>query len=177
VAEWFIGVERQRRHMLRASSTEVRGEITLSAPTGDFTLTAVADRIDRLADGGYSILDYKTGSPPTDKDIKNGFAPQLPLEAAIAAAGGFEGLDADDVAGLAFWRLSGGAPAGAIKDVKGNLEQIAEEAREGLLALVASFDNPDTPYNAVPDSDRAPRFNDYAHLARIAEWAGLHEED
>ena len=177
VAEWFIGVERQRRHMLRASSTEVRGALTLSAPAGDFTLTAVADRIDRLADGGYSILDYKTGSPPTDKDIKNGFAPQLPLEAAIAAAGGFEGLDADDVAGLAFWRLSGGAPAGAIKDVKGNLEQIAEEAREGLLALVASFDNPDTPYNAVPDSDRAPRFNDYAHLARIAEWAGLHEED
>ena len=78
------------------------------------------------------MLDYKTGSPPTDKDIKNGFAPQLPLEAAIAAAGGFEGLDADDVAGLAFWRLSGGAPAGAIKDVKGNLEQIAEEAREAF---------------------------------------------
>jgi len=177
VAEWFIEVERQRRHMLRASTTEVRGTLTLSAPAGDFTLTAVADRIDSLAGGGYAILDYKTGAPPTDKDIKNGFAPQLPLEAAIAAGGGFEGLGADDVARLAFWRLSGGAPAGAIKDVKGDLVQIAEEARKGLLTLISSFDNPETPYNAVPDSDRAPRFNDYAHLARIAEWAGLMDEE
>ena len=177
VAVWFIEVERQRRHIIQSSSTEVRGTLTLPAPAGDFTLTAVADRIDCLAEGGYTILDYKTGAPPTDKDIKNGFAPQLPLEAAIASAGGFEGIAADDVTGLAFWRLSGGAPAGAIKDVKGNLEQIAKDARDGLLSLVSSFDNPETPYNAVPDNDRAPRFNDYAHLARIAEWAGLLDEE
>ena len=140
-------------------------------------MTAVADRIDHLAEGGYTILDYKTGAPPTDKDIKNGFAPQLPLEAAIASAGGFEGLGPNDVTGLAFWRLSGGAPAGAIRDVKGNLEKISEEARDGVLSLVSSFDNPETPYNSVPNNDNAPRFNDYAHLARIAEWAGLLNED
>ena len=177
VAVWFIEVERQRRHILQSSSTEVRGTLTLPAPAGDFTLTAVADRIDYLAEGGYTILDYKTGAPPTDKDIKNGFAPQLPLEAAIASAGGFEGLGPNDVTGLAFWRLSGGAPAGAIRDVKGNLEKISEEARDGVLSLVSSFDNPETPYNSVPDNDHAPRFNDYAHLARIAEWAGLLNED
>lgn len=177
VAVWFIGVEQQRRHMLRSSSTEVRGTLTVPTPAGDFTLTAVADRIDSLAEGGYAILDYKTGAPPTDLDIKNGFAPQLPLEAAIAFAGGFEGLAANDVMNLAFWRLSGGAPAGAIKDIKGNLEQIAKEASDGLLALVRSFDNPETPYNAVPDNNRAPRFNDYAHLARIAEWAGFLNEE
>ena len=108
VAVWFIEVEQQRRHILQSSSTEVRGTLTLPAPAGDFTLTAVADRIDYLAEGGYTILDYKTGAPPTDKDIKNGFAPQLPLEAAIASAGGFEGLGPNDVTGLAFWRLSGG---------------------------------------------------------------------
>ena len=55
------------------------------------------------ADGGLVITDYKTGG-----DIKDlagravqGEAPQLPLEAAIAAAGGFTGVPARDVGGCA----------------------------------------------------------------------------
>ncbi|MFD0389000.1 PD-(D/E)XK nuclease family protein [Tistrella bauzanensis] len=63
IARWFVGVERARRTGLAASHTEIRGSVVLDAPGGPFRLTAVADRIDRFADGSFAILDYKTGSP------------------------------------------------------------------------------------------------------------------
>jgi ATP-dependent helicase/nuclease subunit B len=177
VAHWFVDVERQRRSGIAGTRTEVHGSLAIDAPGGMFKLTAVADRIDHLASGGYAILDYKTGVAPTNTDLVGGYAPQLPLEAAIAAAGGFDTLEADKVAILAFWRLSGGAPPGEIKEVKGDMTELAAQALQGLRDLVAAYDDENTAYAAVPDLARAPRFNDYAHLARIAEWAGLQDED
>jgi ATP-dependent helicase/nuclease subunit B len=40
--------------------------------------------------GGLTLIDYKTGAAPAARDVRNGIAPQLPLSAAIAAAGGFD---------------------------------------------------------------------------------------
>lgn len=39
------------------------------------------DRVDRNKEGKYRVADYKTGSTPSQKDIKNGIALQLPLYA------------------------------------------------------------------------------------------------
>ena len=36
---------------------------------------------------------------------------------------------------------------------------------------MALFDDPATPYLAVPRPDWASRFRDYAHLAREKEWS------
>ena len=177
VAQWFIEVERHRRTGITETQTEVRGELVIGTGDNAFRLTAIADRIDHLAGGGYAILDYKTGTPPATTDLMSGFAPQLPLEAAIAIAGGFPPLPADSVSSLAFWRLSGGAPPGEIKEVKGDLAEIAADAHAGLVALITAFDDPETPYAAVPNAAKAPRFNDYTHLARVAEWAGLPDDE
>jgi len=38
-----------------------------------------------------------------------------------------------------------------------------------VKALIDRFDDPDTPYLAVPSPRWAPRFSDYRHLERIAE--------
>ena len=40
-------------------------------------------------DGSYAIVDYKTGTAPTEKQVRTGLAPQLTLEAAILRHGGF----------------------------------------------------------------------------------------
>ncbi|MBE9554429.1 MAG: PD-(D/E)XK nuclease family protein, partial [Proteobacteria bacterium] len=132
---------------------------------------AKADRIDRLAGGGYVIIDYKTGLPPSQDEVAFGYAPQLPLEAAILAAGGFEGVGQGDTSELAYWRLSGGEPPGEIRIVDGDPGALAEEARKGLLRLIDAFDDPDTPYMATPRPEWATAWNDYVHLARNAEWA------
>ncbi|PWC33554.1 double-strand break repair protein AddB [Azospirillum sp. TSO35-2] len=170
VAAWFIELERERRPRTRPLATEVPGRLELSGPGGPFTLTAKADRIDRGPDG-LVVIDYKTGTPPSTREIELGFAPQLPLEAAIAAAGGFSGIDAGPVAELSFWRLSGGDPAGEEKPVKADPATLGEEARAGLEALIARFDDPETPYRSRPRPAMAPRYTDYAHLARVQEWS------
>ena len=172
VAGWFINVERARRAGLGRSFVETEGSLVLKAPGGNFRLTAKADRIDLLEDGSLAIIDYKTGAPPAAKAVEAGFAPQLPLEAAIALGGGFAGLPQAPVSELAFWRLSGGTPPGEIEAaVRSDPAALAEAALAGLAELVAAFDDPQTPYACKPRPEVAPRFGDYDHLSRIAEWS------
>jgi ATP-dependent helicase/nuclease subunit B len=172
VAAWFLEQERARRAgLIGESHTEVQGRILLRGRNGDFVLTAKADRIDRLMEGGFSIIDYKTGLPPSDDTVAFGYAPQLPLEAVILAEGGFAGVAEGKTEEMAYWRLSGGEPAGEIRVVKGDPRELAAAARKGLIALIDAFDDPETPYMATPRPDWATAWNDYEHLARNAEWA------
>jgi ATP-dependent helicase/nuclease subunit B len=178
IAVWFAETERRRRPDSQRAWSEVRGALTLDGPAGPFRLTAKADRIDLLADGRLGIIDYKTGALPSTKAVRLGFAPQLPLEAAIAAATGFPGVPAGQAAWLGYWRLTGGDPAGEIKELSDDPAELADQALEGLRGLIAVYDDPATPYFAVPRPNWAPRFDDYAHLARIKEWsAGVLGED
>jgi ATP-dependent helicase/nuclease subunit B len=45
-----------------------------------------------------------------------------------------------------------------------------------LRELVAAFDRPERAYLSQPHPGSAPRFTDYAHLARVAEWAAVDDE-
>ncbi len=172
VAAWFVANERARRDGLAAIASEVAGRLKIEGPAGVLTLTAKADRIERRAGGGLVVIDYKTGATPSGREVASGLAPQLPLEAAIAVAGGFAGVPAATVDELVYWRLTGGEPAGEERPVPGEASDLAAAALAGLERLVAAFDDAATPYLAVPDPDAAPRFNDYAHLARLGEWSG-----
>ena len=174
IARWFAETEAERRTGLETISSEVTGALKIDGPAGVFTLTAIADRIDRMSDGSLQIFDYKTGAVPGTREVAAGFAPQLPLEAAIAQAGGFANVTGGEVTKLSFLRLSGGNPAGeekpaAAKDT--DPATLVTEAREGLQHLVALFDRDDTPYEARPRPDMAPRYSAYEHLARVKEWA------
>jgi len=171
IAEWFVEHEGGYRNTIRASRAELRGALVIEAPGGNFTLIAKADRVDELNDGGLAIIDFKTGALPSTQDIALGFAPQLPLEAAIAAAGGFPELPACEAARLEFWRLTGGEPAGERIAAGHDAARLGREARSGLKRLIARFDDPATPYLSQPDPERAPPFSDYVHLARIQEWS------
>jgi ATP-dependent helicase/nuclease subunit B len=143
-------------------------------PAGAFEIHGKADRIDRLAAGGLVLVDYKTGGVPSGGDIELGFSPQLPLEAAMIEAGGFPALPGGSVAELAYWRLTGGDPAGEIRSIGEDgtaLRATIDAAVRGLAALIAAFDDPATPYRSVPWPEKAPRYADYAHLARVKEWS------
>jgi ATP-dependent helicase/nuclease subunit B len=114
---------------------------------------------------------------PRPAEVDAGFAPQLPLEAAIAEAGGFVGVPKAPVSALEYWRLRGAEPAGERRAVTDDTRRLSAEAKAGLEGLIAAFDRVETPYEARPRPAFAPRYSDYEHLARVKEWAsGLGED-
>jgi ATP-dependent helicase/nuclease subunit B len=178
IADWFADFEAERRALLAAVASECRGQMVFAGPAGPFTLVAKADRVDRRREGSLSIIDYKTGGVPKGEDVRLGFSPQLPLEAAMAEAGGFDGVAAAGVAQLAFLQLSGGDPPGHLVPIDAaDLASRAADAIEGLKKLIAQFDDPATPYRAVPRPEKAPAYGDYKHLARIREWSVAYEAE
>jgi len=173
IAQWFVAIEAERRPAILDSFTECRGELAFDTPGGRFVLTGKADRIDLLREGGAALIDYKTGGVPGPEEVSLGYAPQLPLEAALLAAGGFAGVPRGVVGALQFWRLTGNEPAAEIIPAGGkdaDPAALADAARLGLERLVARYDDPATPYRSLPRPERAGRYRDYDHLARVAEW-------
>ena len=154
----------------------MKGHLHIDAPAGPFTLTARADRIEELRDGTIAIVDYKTGQPPSKPEVAAGFAPQLPLEAAIARDGGFAGVSANDVGALEYWRLGGTREAGIVSPAGIDPATLADQAMAGLKRLIAAFDFVETPYLARPQPAAAPDYSDYGHLARVAEWSSGGDE-
>lgn len=177
IAQWFVAHERGRRDGVKRTFCEVGGALEIDAPGGPFRLTAKADRIDVLADGTLALIDYKTGAPPSRKEVAAGYAPQLPLEAVIARHGGFRDIPAAEVAQMLFWRLRGGDPGGEEQSAGDDSRQLAAEAMAGLAELIRTFDDENTAYEARPHPERAPKYSDYLHLARVKEWASGGEDE
>ena len=196
IADWVAETEAARRAIVPPTviMSEARGAWTVTRPGGPFELIGRADRIERrpgpsVASPGVatpspaipslSILDYKTGSPPSQTDVEAGLAPQLLLEAAMAEAGAFGPELSAPAAELIYWHLSGGFDPGASMSLfKGSAAAIAvavTAAAEALARLIDTFDDPTRPYLSHPHPGRAPRFADYAQLARVAEWSGAGE--
>jgi ATP-dependent helicase/nuclease subunit B len=171
IAKWFVKFEQNRREMTKTLGTEVRGRLEIDLGDGTvFTLTCIADRVDADDEKNISIIDYKTGSVPLQKAVALGFSPQLTLEGLIAYSGGFKDIEVASVKALEYWKLSGARPAAEVIEVKGDLEKLIAEAKEGLTRLVKAFNNADTPYLSNPRPAQSPRYQSYEHLSRSGEW-------
>ena len=180
IATWLAEAERDRRVGAGLAHIASEKDGTWQVPSAlPFMLTGRADRIERRFDSSIAILDYKTGMPPSAKDVEAGLAPQLPLEAAMAADGAF----GPDVVGraceLTYWHLTGGFVPGEVTTLfrgdETKIDETVTTARQKIAALVAAFDDADRPYLSQPHPGQAPRFSDYTQLARVAEWAALDE--
>ncbi|MBV8940090.1 MAG: double-strand break repair protein AddB [Alphaproteobacteria bacterium] len=171
IAAWIIEQER-RRPPIQHQYAECSGEISWEAPGGPFTLRTRLDRIELHPDGGATIIDYKTGGVPKIPEIRAHLAPQLPLEAYILCEGQVQGVAhaPSRIADLCYWKLAGGANEAVCLSEKAEVAALIAAAREKVQELVAAFDDENTAYLAVPDAALMPRFNDYAHLERQAEW-------
>jgi ATP-dependent helicase/nuclease subunit B len=179
IAAWFIDQQEKRQGIATPVLTEERGTITLNIiPDRPFIVTAIADRIDQYDDGSFEIIDYKTGTPPTVRQVDTGYGPQLPLEALILEAGGFPGIKADAekqlTGNLSYWRLRGGTTPSKIDAFSNRRKQkeiptLIEEAERGLHQLITAFAQEDTPYLSHPNPAESG-WGDYDHLARVKEW-------
>jgi ATP-dependent helicase/nuclease subunit B len=173
-ARGFIEVERARRADIVTPHVEKLGRLVIDAPGGDFTLTGRADRIDILRDGTATIVDYKSGTPPSVDQVKAMLAPQLPLEAAMLEQDGF-GIGRFIAEQLLYISLADGRKARGAEPIAGGAA-LAAEALLRLKGRIARFDDPDTAYHprVLPFSVRSE--GDYDHLARVKEWSATTEE-
>jgi len=170
--DWLVAVEEEYRPDIKKVHNEVRGEMVLQAPAGDFTITAKADRIDETADGKINVIDYKTGRARSVKEVEKGYAPQLPIEGLIAQKGGFSGIEAAGVSDLIYWQLGK-----KITDVHKNMDKVLADNENNLQKLVSIFDFETTPYICHPNPKRVPEYSDYEHLARVKEWSVQNDDD
>jgi ATP-dependent helicase/nuclease subunit B len=182
IANWFADWELARREGIEKIDAEIRGEIKIPLDNERiFTLSARADRIEQRHDGSYAILDYKTGQPPTGKQVRMGLSPQLTLEAAILREGGFANIHAGSSVGeLVYVRLSGNNPPGEQRtlelkirnnDTPQRPDEAASYALEQLEALIRKFEDEKTPYTSLNLSMWSNRYGAYDDLARIKEWS------
>ena len=154
---------------------EGRGEATLSG----IRLTGRFDRIDRMADGGLGIVDYKTGKAPSVAAVRGGFNLQLGLLGAIAEDGGFPGI-AGQATAFEYWSLAkkgdtfGSVASPADPAGKGGRIVTADfvrAARDSFAEAAARWLSGDEPFTAKLHPEFAP-YAEYDQLMRRDEWYG-----
>ncbi|WP_028970761.1 PD-(D/E)XK nuclease family protein [Sphingomonas sp. URHD0057] len=168
--DWIAELERENRATgRRPLKAEAAGE----AAVAGVIVHGRADRIDRLADGGLAIIDYKTGAPPTQKAVDAGFALQLGLLGLIGRAGGFEGVSGDPTAfeywSLARYRGRFGRLMAPDKDMAPG--EFLAHAHANFADAVQKWLTGAEPFTAKLNPAYAP-YGDYDQLMRLEEWYG-----
>lgn len=175
IVRWFVRWERSRQADVAERLAETNGTLVVAAPAGPFTLTGRADRIDLRHDGRVEIYDFKTGTPPTARQVLTGFAPQLGLEAAMVRQGAFGPATAGaEIAALAWLGVNNAGFREVERSAVGadmTADDVAARSLELFTRLVAAYDDAAQPYR----SQERPMFErrypgDYDHLARLDEW-------
>lgn len=181
VLRWFIAYEAEQRSAGAQVLVEVKGQLRLDLPNGPFTLVGRADRFERYADGTFTVIDFKTGAVPSLKEVRVGFAPQLPLEAAMVMQGGFadHGIERDATPrDLIYVKLSGGDPPAERKSRIPEDQPVATFALatlQSVMELLTRFDSDETPYRSLAASKWRLKYGEYDHLARVKEWGVVGE--
>ena len=152
---------------------EMPGSFTL----GEVKLTGRADRIDMLPEGKLGIVDYKTGAPPSDAQVKEGYALQLGLIGLLAECGGFA-----DVKGTAtafeYWSQGrrSGKPYGYVASPtaggrnKIDPEDFIPDIFRHFEAAVETWLTGDAPFTAKLRPEYA--YGEFDQLMRYEEWQG-----
>lgn len=164
VSDWFVEGEKRRMKTGQPVGYEARGKAQIQ--TTDFTLTGVADRIDRTSDGSLIIYDYKTGSPPS-RDEQIYFDKQLLLEAAMAEQGAFKDITPSAVADAIYIGLGGSG-----KEVPAPLaKEPADKVWAEFSELIASYMDQGKGFTSRRAVRSEKEVNTYDQLARFGEWS------
>jgi ATP-dependent helicase/nuclease subunit B len=175
----FVVWEQARRPDLVEVYPERSGKLPIPLADGTiFTLRARADRIEHRRDGGFTIVDFKTGQPPGIREVYAGFSPQLTLEAMMLMKGAFKGLPtARGTPDLLYIHTTGGREPIKPREIKPgrdetrSVAEIVEEHRHRFEGMIARYAKGEAAFVSRPFPKYARRFSEYDHLARVKEWS------
>ncbi|UAB88819.1 double-strand break repair protein AddB [Ruegeria sp. SCSIO 43209] len=163
ITDSFLSAEIHRRADGGPVAFEVGMRLALTPL--DFTIAGRADRIDRSGQGALRIIDYKTGTPPTESQQAK-FDKQLLIEAAMAEQGGIEGFDPLPVAQAIFIGMGG-----TYKEVPAPLQkEPTDKVLAELKELISAYLEPDQGFSSRRMLHKDTDIGDYDHLARFGEW-------
>jgi ATP-dependent helicase/nuclease subunit B len=168
--DWIAAME---RHNQSEGRKPVAAEATGETVLGGITVHGRVDRIDRLPGGGLAIIDYKTGAPPTQKAVTEGFALQLGLLGLIGRAGGFEGVAGDPEA-FEYWSLQryrGSFGRLMCPDKDMGPGEFLDHAFRNFAEAAGKWLTGTEPFTAKLNPAYAP-YGDYDQLMRLEEWYG-----
>jgi len=168
--DWIAAMERDNQS---AGRRPLAAETTGETPLAGVIVHGRVDRIDRLAGDALAIIDYKTGQPPSQKAVTEGFALQLGLLGLIGRAGGFEGVSGDPQAfeywSLARYRGKFGRLMCPDKDMAPS--EFLDHAYRNFAEAAAKWLTGSEPFTARLNPAYAP-YGDYDQLMRLEEWYG-----
>ena len=174
IAAWVAAIEPSFRESLTMVHAEISGNIEFNISDIDFKLSAKSDRIDILKDGSARIIDYKSGTPPTEKTVRSGISPQLPLEAAILLAEGFSALTCTSISEMLYIHISGAKAGGNVIEIKADekitLDRLAQMHLAGFKSLLEKYQNSAQTYLPRVAIQKEDDKTDYDHLSRHKEW-------
>jgi ATP-dependent helicase/nuclease subunit B len=170
-------VEANLKEGRRPLAAEIWGAIEIAG----VRLGGKFDRIDRMADGGLAIVDYKTGQPPKKKAVGAGYSLQLGLLGLIAEQGGFRDIEGA-AACFEYWSLAR-APSGERAGQRGyvaspiggrnglDAEEFTALAAAHFISAAETWLTGAEPFTAKLHPEYAP-YGDYDQLMRLDEWYG-----
>ncbi len=161
---WLFEEEVKRRHLATPLATEQKARYIV--PGTGFEITGKADRIDRLKDGRLVIYDYKTGAPPSHKDILL-YDRQLVIEAVMAEVGAFAELSPETVARVVHLGV-GRTPKEQVTALTEGNETVSVPRQ--LRSLLEAFLDPALGYTSRRAMDTLRWNGEFDHLARFGEW-------
>jgi ATP-dependent helicase/nuclease subunit B len=169
----YLGWQASRRARDAQPHREIDGRWQFAS---GFSVYGRADRLDVFADGRFDVIDFKSGAPATKKQVEAGLSPQLTLEAAVAARGGFGPIGARRPDGLIYFRF--GARTAEVRRLSLDAEAKADEALLRLEQKLIWHAEGIHPYLSKPRVQfLRGAYGDYDHLARRAEWADAEGEE
>ena len=154
------------RRLRRGRPLVVEATHRIPVPGLNLHLTAKPDRIDRM-DGDLvaHVYDYKSGTPPTDKQMAH-FDKQLLLEAAMVQMGAFPVLGPVAVEGISYIQLGGEGETHPRKFTP----EAATETWAKFIILARHYLLHDQGFTARRALQKADDASDYDHLSRYGEW-------
>lgn len=147
--------------------SEIKGSIKLLISGQEIVIAAIADRLSINKEGQVTIIDYKTGQPPSKQDVLNGIAPQMMIEAIILKDRGFNITLPKSLANilsvnkLIYIKIASKKPYINMTIIEINAQDI-EDHKQGLINLLQYYVQNGKYYIEPCDA----KYDDYGVLAR-----------
>ncbi len=157
---------------------EEKGEMEVRG----ITLRGKVDRIDRFADGTLAIVDYKTGQPPTGREVEAGYALQLGTLGLMAERGAFGEVQGEPTC-FEYWSLARSTKSETgfgyvatplhVPPKRSGIPpaEFLPQASHFLNDALDKWILGDQPFTARLNPD-APGYSTFDPLMRLDEWIG-----